>query len=85
MFGDVGCGYWIGTKILRSIALEIDGMGEPTILRQLLADSIGTSDIKTWAYTDQSWNRIAAIAPVLFDAVKADDNGFDFLSPKVKT
>jgi N-acetylglucosamine kinase-like BadF-type ATPase len=78
MFGDIGSGYWIGMEILRAVSLALDQMGPPTVLHQLLISHIGTSDVKGWAYSDSehhNWHRVAALAPLLFDAFAQGDKG----------
>lgn len=40
VFGDEGSGYWIGCEALRSVAMEMDGRGEPTRLTERLRDHL---------------------------------------------
>ena len=48
LIGDEGSGYWIGAEGLRRAISALDGVGQPSLLVDLIADGFGSRDPNVW-------------------------------------
>ena len=83
LLGDRGSGFWIGRKIVRAVAADLDGAGEPTELTRLVVEELGLEPAQgersallaalvSWAYNGQPV-RLARLAPLAFRAEATDE------------
>lgn len=76
MFGDKGNGYSIGAGLLTGIAAAHDSRIKSTPLFNRAMERVGVSNLEGligWAYADQSWSRIADLAPLVLEAAESGD------------
>jgi N-acetylglucosamine kinase-like BadF-type ATPase len=82
LLGDRGSGFWIGRKVVRAVAADLDGAGEPTELTRLVIEELGLQPaerdrssllraVVSWAYDDPPI-RLARLAPLAFRAEATD-------------
>eukprot|EP00899_Mesostigma_viride_P012980 jgi/Mesvir1/21683/Mv04104-RA.1 len=74
--GDRGSGYTIACDGLSALARAHDGRGRPTTLTGAILAHVGLSkpeDIIGWRYKDDSWARVAALAPTVLDCWQRGD------------
>ena len=66
LVGDDGSGFWLGRQAVRAVLAELDGRGEPTLLRagDWAEVTARSADYRTppWGDTDQDWFLNAAVA-----------------------
>lgn len=76
LLDDFGSGYDIGRRVLTAVLMDMDGRGEKTLLRELIAP-LGyraASDIVAYVYrSDFSKKEIGDFAKIAFDAAQAND------------
>jgi N-acetylmuramic acid 6-phosphate etherase len=76
LLGDKGSGYAIGIAALTAIANATDGLGPPTTLQDFVLKHVGLArpqDLIGWLYSDVSWARFAALAPLVVQAAERGD------------
>ena len=83
LLGDRGSGFWIGRKVARAVAADLDHAGEPTDLTRLVVEELGLEPVEGvrsallqafvgWAYHGQPV-RLARLAPLAFRAEATDE------------
>jgi N-acetylglucosamine kinase-like BadF-type ATPase len=83
LLGDTGSGFWIGRKVARAVAADLDRAGEPTDLTRLVIEELGLEPVEAdrsgllqalvgWAYNGQPV-RVARLAPLAFRAEATDE------------
>lgn len=83
LLGDRGSGFWIGRKVARAVAADLNGAGEPTHLTRLVIEELGLEPAEghrsallpalvSWAYNGQPV-RLAQLAPLAFRAEATDE------------
>ena len=83
LLGDRGSGFWIGRKVARAVAADLNGASEPTELTRLVIEELGLGPTEgdrsqrlralvSWVYDGQPV-RLARLAPLAFRAEAADD------------
>ncbi len=84
LLGDYGSGFWIGRKVARAVAADLDGAAEPTDLTRLVVEelSLGPAEgdrsallraLVGWAYNGRPV-RLARLAPLAFRAEATDES-----------
>ncbi|MGW5237640.1 BadF/BadG/BcrA/BcrD ATPase family protein [Monashia sp. NPDC004114] len=82
LLGDNGSGFWIGRKVARAVAADLDRAGEPTELTRLVIEELGLGPAEgdrsallralvSWSYNGQPV-RLARLAPLAFRAEASD-------------
>lgn len=83
LLGDRGSGFWIGRKVARAVAADLNGAGEPTGLTRLVIEELGLEPAEGdrsallralvgWVYSGQPV-RLAGLAPLAFRAEPTDE------------
>lgn len=83
LLGDRGSGFWIGRKVARAVAADLDETGGPTDLTRLVIEELGLEPAEGhrspllqalvgWAYNGQPV-RLARLAPLAFRAEATDE------------
>mmetsp|Transcript_19064 Transcript_19064/g.41089 ORF Transcript_19064/g.41089 Transcript_19064/m.41089 type:complete len:320 (-) Transcript_19064:1924-2883(-) len=75
-FMDGGSGYDLGSRALSAVAKAHDGRGAGSILVEAITQHLGVNkveDLVRWAYTEQSWARIASLAPIVVECASQGD------------
>eukprot|EP00191_Tetraselmis_sp_GSL018_P024236 CAMPEP_0177624920 /NCGR_PEP_ID=MMETSP0419_2-20121207/29786_1 /TAXON_ID=582737 /ORGANISM="Tetraselmis sp., Strain GSL018" /LENGTH=225 /DNA_ID=CAMNT_0019125757 /DNA_START=695 /DNA_END=1372 /DNA_ORIENTATION=+ len=76
LFLDAGSGYDIAQRTLAAVARAADGRGPATALSGAVARHLGLGDtaaLMGWAYGQEGWAAIAALAPLALEAAGAGD------------
>lgn len=77
LIDDGGSGYYIGREILSAAVRCHDGRGEETCLKEMALRAVGAETVGemiTWLYAPATGKKeIAALAPILQDALKQND------------
>lgn len=77
LIDDGGSGYAIGRDILMAVVRAKDGRRKPTSLTEAVFAQLGVDDVSgviTWLYSAGTGKKeVAALAPLLLDALKAGD------------
>ncbi|XP_024517373.1 N-acetyl-D-glucosamine kinase isoform X1 [Selaginella moellendorffii] len=76
LLGDQGSGFAIASQALASVTRAHDGRGPPTALSGAILKHLHlkhVDDLISWAYTDSSWARVAALVPVVKACAAAGD------------
>ena len=74
--GEGGSGYAIGAALLHAVTAAVDGTGPPTALQEALLHKLALQspqELIPWAYAEEGWHHIAALAPLVFEQAQADD------------
>jgi N-acetylglucosamine kinase-like BadF-type ATPase len=78
VLADEGSGYWFGHQALRAATRAADGRGEPTLLQEMLFDSLGVKNVGELVplvyVKGLPKHRIAALAPFVQRAADAGDS-----------
>ncbi|MER3472677.1 MAG: hypothetical protein C4335_01295 [Armatimonadota bacterium] len=77
LLGDEGSGFWIGREAVRVALAAMEGWGESTRLREVLAETFGTTDCGEWLsvlYRAQNpQTLLAQMAPLVSEAAEQGD------------
>eukprot|EP01094_Clydonella_sp_ATCC50884_P004932 TRINITY_DN13921_c0_g1_i1.p1 TRINITY_DN13921_c0_g1~~TRINITY_DN13921_c0_g1_i1.p1 ORF type:complete len:327 (-),score=90.13 TRINITY_DN13921_c0_g1_i1:35-1015(-) len=76
LMGDIGSGYWLGHMALRACAQAADGASGPTSILPKVLAKVGAEvpeELIPWTYQDTRWDRIAALAQCVLEAVREGD------------
>jgi N-acetylglucosamine kinase-like BadF-type ATPase len=76
LLGDEGSGYAIGSDLLTAVVRAVDGRGPNTMLVERVLKHLQLSkpdQLIEWTYKDLSWQRIAALSQLVFEADKLND------------
>ncbi|KAK9843693.1 hypothetical protein WJX81_002676 [Elliptochloris bilobata] len=76
LFLDGGSGYDLGQQALAAVARATDGRGGDTILQAAICaycNVTNSMDLLGWAYAQQGWAPIAALAPLVIAAAEGGD------------
>jgi N-acetylglucosamine kinase len=77
LIADEGSGYWLGVQAMQAAVRAYDGRGEPTLLLDAVRERLNLADLNDIMHrlyvAGTSRSEIAALAPLVFDAARADD------------
>lgn len=77
LLGDEGSGFWIGREALRTVLAAREGWGEQTLLTEMLAETLGTSDAGEWLSalyrTQNPQSLLAQLAPLVSETAERGD------------
>lgn len=76
LIGDPGGGYALARDGLEAIARAADGRGPETTLTQTILEHLELTrpeDLIGWAYADYTWQRFAALAPLVIQCAEDGD------------
>jgi N-acetylglucosamine kinase-like BadF-type ATPase len=77
LIDDEGSSYWLGIQTMRAAVLDYDGRGERTLLTQLVCERLALKqmdELMNRLYAaDMTRTQIAAMSPLVFDAVAQGD------------
>lgn len=76
LLGDKGSGYALGIAALTAIANATDGLGPATLLQAAVLQHLQLTkpqDLVPWIYSDITWARFAALAPLVVQCAEQGD------------
>ena len=76
ILGDVGSGYYLGSKALKCVMKSFDGIAKPTMLTEKVLEHANVSkpdELVAWTYSSLDWERFAALSPIVEQCALAGD------------